>query len=134
MIRIIINFDMSNNIRKISYLLPILILSLCIELSGKELSKNKKKIALLIEESERLYKEGKYEESIERLKEAIELYPHPVLFYNIGKCYEKLGNSCKAVEYYEKYLNKVKEISVEEAKEIAEKIKDLNLELSLIHI
>jgi tetratricopeptide (TPR) repeat protein len=51
-----------------------------------------------------LYKDGDYRRSIELLETAYAVYPEPVLLFNLGRAYEKLGETSKAVDEYERYL------------------------------
>ncbi|MCA2981584.1 MAG: PEGA domain-containing protein [Myxococcaceae bacterium] len=53
---------------------------------------------------QRLYKEARYAEAIARFEEAYAIKPSPVLFYNIGRCHEQLGDVPKALRSYRDYL------------------------------
>lgn len=54
--------------------------------------------------AQRLYKEARYADAIVKFEEAYALKPSPVLFYNIGKCHEQLGDVPKALRSYRDYL------------------------------
>src|SRR4051812_11846152 len=52
----------------------------------------------------KLFGEGKYAEAVKRFEEAYSLKPHPLIFFNIGKCYELIGDAGKAMKAYREYL------------------------------
>jgi tetratricopeptide (TPR) repeat protein len=52
----------------------------------------------------KLYDKGKYAEAVKKFEDAYALRPHPVIFFNIGKCYEKLDVPAKAMRAYRDYL------------------------------
>lgn len=54
-----------------------------------------------------LFKEQKYVKAIKVLEQALKLIPSTKICYDIGKCYEKLGNYKKAEEYWEIAANMV---------------------------
>ncbi len=54
--------------------------------------------------AQRLYKEARYADAIVKFEEAYALKPSPVLFFNIGKCHEQLGDVPKALRSYRDYL------------------------------
>ena len=65
-----------------------------------------KDVALaLYQEAVDLAKEGKYEAAIVLFEKAHGLGAPPVVLYNIGKCYQDLGEIEKAVEHYERYVD-----------------------------
>src|SRR5688572_2990206 len=51
-----------------------------------------------------LYKQARYAEAISKFEEAYRLKPHPTIFFNIGRCYEQLGDISKALKNYREYL------------------------------
>ena len=51
-----------------------------------------------------LYENGQYAESIVRFNQALELYKHPVIWFNLAKAYEKLAEYEKAADAYRQYL------------------------------
>ncbi len=51
-----------------------------------------------------LYKQARYVEAIEKFEEAYAVRPHPVIYFNIAKCYEQLGETAKALRNYRDYL------------------------------
>ena len=59
--------------------------------------------------AQRLYKQAQYAEAIAKFEEAYRVKPHPVIFYNIGRCYEQLGEIPKALRNYRDYLRLVPE-------------------------
>lgn len=54
--------------------------------------------------AQRLYKEARYADAIVKFEEAYALKPSPVLFFNIGKCHEQLGDVPRALRSYRDYL------------------------------
>jgi len=51
-----------------------------------------------------LYSQARYQDAIAAFEEAYLLKPHPVIFFNIGKCWEQLGETAKALRAYRDYL------------------------------
>ncbi|MBX3128531.1 MAG: tetratricopeptide repeat protein [Polyangiaceae bacterium] len=58
----------------------------------------------LFEESADRYREGKFDDAAALLERAYALHPEPVLLYNLGRAYEGLGESEKAIDAYKRYL------------------------------
>ncbi|MBE2250701.1 MAG: tetratricopeptide repeat protein [Myxococcus sp.] len=58
----------------------------------------------LVQAGQRLYKQARYPEAIAKFEEAYLVRPHPVITYNIGKCYEQLGETARAMRAYRDYL------------------------------
>jgi len=50
------------------------------------------------------YTQGRYEKAIAEFEEAYRLDPRPLLLYNIGQAWEKLGDLVKAVDFLKRYL------------------------------
>lgn len=63
-----------------------------------------KKAKDLFQWAQKLYKQARYAEAISRFEEAYSVRPHPVIYFNIGKCYEQLGETAKALRAYRDYL------------------------------
>ncbi|MEZ4448244.1 MAG: tetratricopeptide repeat protein [Nannocystaceae bacterium] len=57
----------------------------------------------LLENGARLYNEGSYEAAILAFKEGFDLSKEPAFLYNIGNCYERLGNFGEARSYLDQY-------------------------------
>ena len=53
---------------------------------------------------QRFYKEARYADAIAKFEEAYAIKPSPVLFYNIGRCHEQLGDVPRALRAYRDYL------------------------------
>jgi len=51
------------------------------------------------------YTQGRYEKAIAEFEEAYRLDPRPLLLYNIGQAWEKLGDLVKAVDFLKRYLD-----------------------------
>ena len=45
---------------------------------------------------------GRYPEALDKLLEVYELDPNPVILYNIGRCYEEVGQLAEAAEYFQR--------------------------------
>jgi hypothetical protein len=56
---------------------------------------------------EALYKQGQYEGAIQEFQAAYATRPHPVVLYNLGQCYEKLGDAANALKSYQDYLRQM---------------------------
>jgi tetratricopeptide (TPR) repeat protein len=54
--------------------------------------------------AKRLYKQARYADALAKFEEAYRIKPHPVILFNIGKCYEHLGDIPKALRNYRDYL------------------------------
>ncbi|AKJ03453.1 tetratricopeptide repeat protein [Archangium gephyra] len=54
-----------------------------------------------------LYKEGRYAEAAAAFEAAYETLANGVVLYNLGQCYEKLGELQRAIGYYRDYLRMV---------------------------
>jgi len=54
--------------------------------------------------AQKLYKQARYSEAAAKFEETFVLRPHPVIQYNIGRCYEALGELTKALRAYKDYL------------------------------
>jgi hypothetical protein len=51
-----------------------------------------------------LYRQAHYAEALAKFEEAYRYRPHPVIIYNIGRCYDQLGDLPKAMRSYRDYL------------------------------
>lgn len=63
-----------------------------------------KKARELFQWAQRLYKQARYAEAISKFEEAYAVRPHPVIYFNIGRCHEQLGDTAKALRAYRDYL------------------------------
>lgn len=63
-----------------------------------------KKAKDLFQSGQKLYKQARYAEAISKFEEAYLVRPHPVIYFNIGKCWEQLGETAKALRAYRDYL------------------------------
>jgi hypothetical protein len=63
-----------------------------------------KKAKDLFQWGQKLYKQARYAEAIAKFEEAYAVRPHPVIYFNIGKCNEQLGETAKALRSYRDYL------------------------------
>jgi tetratricopeptide (TPR) repeat protein len=58
----------------------------------------------LFEQSAQAYREGRFQEAVDKLLEARRFKAEPVLLYNLGRAYEALGKPGDAADAYAKYL------------------------------
>jgi tetratricopeptide (TPR) repeat protein len=58
----------------------------------------------LFEQANVAYRDGRFGEAAELLRDAVELYPHPNLVYNLGRAQESMGDLSAAIATYERYL------------------------------
>jgi tetratricopeptide (TPR) repeat protein len=65
----------------------------------------------LFEQSAQAYREGRFQEAVDRLLEARRFKAEPVLLYNLGRAYEALGKPADAADAYAKYLEEEPEAS-----------------------
>lgn len=71
---------------------------------------NEKKALELYEQGRKAYKEGRYDEAIDLLKQSYALKAEPVLQYNLARAYESAGRLEDAVASFESYLALAKDI------------------------
>ena len=55
-------------------------------------------------EAKALYKERRFAAAVAKFEQAYALNPSPVVFFNIGRCHEQLGDVGKALRAYREYL------------------------------
>ena len=65
----------------------------------------------LFEQSAQAYREGRFQEAVDKLLEARRFKAEPVLLYNLGRAYEALGKPGDAADAYAKYLEEEPEAS-----------------------
>lgn len=58
----------------------------------------------LFSAAQKLYQQRRYSEAIEKFEEAYVAKPHPVVYFNIGRCHEELGQAGPALKAYKSYL------------------------------
>jgi tetratricopeptide (TPR) repeat protein len=58
----------------------------------------------LFAESDQHYKAGEFEQAADLLRQAYDLYPEPLLLYNLARALEGLGDTEGAITQYERYL------------------------------
>jgi len=54
--------------------------------------------------AQKLYKQGRFAEAIEKFEQAYQAKPHPLIYFNIGRCNEELGKVGLALKAYKSYL------------------------------
>ncbi|MFZ5442146.1 MAG: hypothetical protein ACOZQL_19215 [Myxococcota bacterium] len=62
------------------------------------------KATQLAKDADRLYKDNKYKEAAETLRQAYDLEPAPLYLYNIARAYDQAGELDFALEYYREYV------------------------------
>src|SRR5262245_15937596 len=58
----------------------------------------------LSQAGQKLFKQGRFLEAIEKFESAYAVRPHPSLYFNIAKCREELRQPAKALSAYREYL------------------------------
>jgi tetratricopeptide (TPR) repeat protein len=91
--------------------------------AGEEKS-DTKKAKEAFSEATALYNEGKYPQAVVKFHDAYDLSPQPELLYNIAICYEKMGQTGNAIEYYGLYLDS-KEKEDEDSAKVKKKVEKL---------
>jgi tetratricopeptide (TPR) repeat protein len=64
----------------------------------------KQRALQLFAESDQHYKAGEFEQAADLLRQAYDLYPEPLLLYNLARALEGLGDVEGAITEYERYL------------------------------
>lgn len=59
----------------------------------------------LAKDGDRLYKEGKYREAADALKQAYEIDKNPVFLFNIARAYDQAGDLQLALDTYREYIS-----------------------------
>jgi tetratricopeptide (TPR) repeat protein len=62
------------------------------------------KASQLAKDADRLYKDNKYKEAAETLKQAYDAEPTPLYLYNIARAYDQAGELELSLEHYRKYV------------------------------
>lgn len=63
------------------------------------------KASALAKEADRLYKDNKYKDAAEKLREAYDTEPSALFLYNIARAYDQAGELETALEYYRTYTS-----------------------------
>ena len=83
--------------------------------------KNRKKAKRYEKKGKRAYKKERWDEAIVSFELAYGLHPEPRYLFNIGRCYEQMGELFKAMEYVQTYADTVKDAAErEDANEVRE--------------
>jgi tetratricopeptide (TPR) repeat protein len=85
------------------YFSSILTIAFLFSVGGSALGADAKE---LFQQGKEHYSQGQYEKAIASFEAAGKIRPSPILDYNIARCHENLGNTQKAIEHYERYLEK----------------------------
>ncbi len=73
---------------------------------------------------ERLFDSGDYARAAGSFLLAYDLAPHPMVLANIAMSYDKAGNIVKAIEFYEKYVVKIKK--KKERRKIKKRLREMS--------
>ena len=65
----------------------------------------------LFEQSEARFRAGAFREAAELLRQAYDLYPEPLLLYNLARSLEGEGDLAGAIDAYTRYLDEAKQIA-----------------------
>lgn len=65
--------------------------------------------------AQKLYKQARYAEAATKFEEAFVYRPHPVIQFNIGRCYEQLNDLPRAMRSYKDYLRLMPDAKDKEA-------------------
>jgi len=98
---------------------PPLLLALLLALSGTDAlaanAADRTTARRAFERGSRLYQQARYAEAAAAFEEAYRAVPNGVVLYNLGQCYEKLGELEKALSSYQEYLRLVPQAEDREA-------------------
>ena len=111
----------------------ILIFSSAAFSAGKEIS-DKKKAKQFFLKGKLLVDKGKYEEAIEKLEISYDLYPVPLVLFNIALCYEELHKYAEAVSFYNEYLETGEDEPYERKEKVFKQIEELTEFLGKVHL
>jgi tetratricopeptide (TPR) repeat protein len=85
------------------------VIALCLG-STSALAANPKATALA-KDADRFYKDNKYREAAETLKQAYELEPNPLYLYNIARAWDQAGEVEQAMESYRAYTGQAADLT-----------------------
>jgi hypothetical protein len=88
--------------------------------------------------AQKLYKQARYPEAIEKFEEAYRIKPHPSIFFNIGRCFEQLNEIPKALRNYREYLKQMpdakdKELVTDAIVNLERRLKDQGVQQLLVY-
>jgi tetratricopeptide (TPR) repeat protein len=70
---------------------------------------------------------AKYQEAIDLYSQLFAKYMHPDYIYNIGRCYQNMGDPDKALQSFHEFARKVKHLDPEMRKELDAHIKEMEV-------
>ncbi len=83
----------------------------------------------------RLLRTGYYVGALDKFQKAYELYPSPKIFFNIAQTQKELGRYVKAIQAYEKFLEKAPKDTAKDLLVLAkERINDLRKDIAVLKI
>src|SRR5512142_3021002 len=68
---------------------------------------------------------AKYQEAIDLYSQLFAKYLHPDYIYNIGRCYQNMGDPDKALQSFHEFERKAKNLPPDMRKELAAHIKEM---------
>jgi len=63
-----------------------------------------KEMLRLSAEGAGLYKNGRYQEAIQKFEKAYEFVPEANILFNLGRCHQSLGRVEEAIAYYQRFI------------------------------
>jgi hypothetical protein len=94
-----------NRLSTIVLCLALLFAPMTLVAQGAELNETQQQqLVKLIEAGKQAYDRGEFQESLEKFREAYDLYAHPDIVYRIALCHERLGEDQEAVKFYRQFL------------------------------
>ena len=82
----------------------MLILTLLLLSAAPASEPNIEKARVAFTAGQKLYQQSRFAEAVAKFEAAHAFRPHPVIEYNIGRCYEQLGDLPRAMVSYRNYL------------------------------
>jgi len=67
-------------------------------------TKKKKKLLKLLQSAREDYANGQFEQVVDQMERAHDIYPDPEFLFRIALSHERMGDREEAIEHYEKYL------------------------------
>jgi tetratricopeptide (TPR) repeat protein len=65
---------------------------------------NEERAQVHLEEARRLFKAAKFDESIEQLNKSYTILPRPIILFNIGQAYRRMGRRQDAIATFERFI------------------------------
>ncbi len=88
--------------------------------------RQKEQSKIHFEKGRDLFRAGDFQKAADEFVASYEISNDPALLYNIGRCYEELGNDATAITYYQGYIEKAP--AAPDAQEVRQRIADMQAE------